>query len=119
MTISAAIDQLSKPAAPRDHTRARLHREAKLGADVVAELRNTSLDSAREQDELVFLNRGAREGELTETVRDLVACAVRGEKVSAVDYTASGAAYRREPIGAAGTDELARKDARSGRSPAF
>ena len=61
----------------------------------------------------MFLNRGAREGELTETVRDLVACAVRGEKVSAVDYTASGAAYRREPIGAAGTDELARKDARS------
>jgi hypothetical protein len=77
-----------------------IFRASKLGEDTIAKLKGTSLDSAREQDELVFLNRGASEGELTEPVRDLVACAVRGEKFSAIEYTKSGAASRREKVSA-------------------
>jgi hypothetical protein len=85
---------------PRNLTGSKIHREMELGADTVAALDGTTLASAREQDELVFLNRGASEGELTESVRDLVACAARGEKVSAIEYTKSGAAFRREKVSA-------------------
>jgi hypothetical protein len=72
----------------RSKIRAR-HRIMILGADVVASLEGTSLDSAKEQDELAFfLNRGAPRGELTDEVRMLVDAAKAGEKVSAVAYTA-------------------------------
>jgi hypothetical protein len=46
-----------------------MHRAAKLGDDVVAKLKGTTLDNAREMDALVMLNRGAPEGEHTETVK--------------------------------------------------
>jgi hypothetical protein len=49
---------------PRNRARSQIYRAAKLGAEVVARLEGTSLDNARELDELVYLNRGASEGEL-------------------------------------------------------
>jgi hypothetical protein len=98
--VEARIDTMGR----RQPRSAQIYREAKLGAEVVVRLEGTSLDNARELDELVVLNRGASEGELTEPVRDLVASAVRGEKVSAIEYTKSGAAYRRDPV--AGTGEV-------------
>ena len=83
---------------------AKIFREMKLGADTVAALEGTTLASAREQDELVFLNRGAREGEHTEPVRDLVARAVRGEKVSAIKHTKTGRAFRGEKVSASNSE---------------
>ena len=74
---------------PRNHTRANLYRSMKLGADAVEKLKGTSLDRAREMDELVILNRGAPEGGHTEAVKQLVAAAA-GKAVSAVAYTKSG-----------------------------
>jgi hypothetical protein len=85
----------------------------KLGADTVAALEGTTLASAREQDELVFLNRGASEGELTEPVRDLVARAVRGEMVSAIEFRKSGAAFRREKVSACNVPQ--QREAAAGR----
>ena len=101
-----------KQPAKRNPTRARLHREAKLGPEVVGKLEGTSLASAREQDELIVLNRGAAEGEHTEIVQDLVARAVKGEGVSAVSCAKTGAAFRRDDIGANSSGEIARKLAR-------
>ena len=57
------------------------------------------LDNAREKDELIRLNRGAPEGGHTPEVKRLVAAAKAGKAVSAVAYTKSGAAFRREDIG--------------------
>jgi hypothetical protein len=96
----------------RNPTRGRLHREAKLGPEVVGKLEGTSLASAREQDELIVLNRGAAEGEHTEIVQDLVARAVKGEGVSAVSCAKTGAAFRHDDIGANSSGEIARKLAR-------
>jgi len=92
--------------------RPQLYREAKLGADTVAKIQGTSLDSAAEMDELVILNRGAPKGELTKPVTQLVAAAAAGQKVSAVEYTKSGAAFRREDVGvhSAGEAERLRAD---------
>ena len=95
--IKQTIDT-AKGRQPRNFEHAKIFREMKLGKATIDKLEGTTLASAREQDELVFLNRGASEGELTEPVRDLVACAVRGEKVSAIEYRKSGAAYRREKV---------------------
>ena len=74
---------------PRTYTagRAMNHRRMKLGDEVIDKIKDTSLDRADEMDELVRLNRGAAEGELTEDVRSLVARAVAGEDVSAIAYT--------------------------------
>jgi Protein of unknown function (DUF3102) len=74
------------------------HRRMKLGDDVVDKLLNTSLDHADELDELVMLNRGARKGELTKPVQQLVDAATAGKAVSAICYTKSGAALRREDV---------------------
>ena len=63
-------------------------REMKLGEDVVAKIRGTSLDKARELDELIMLNRGAPQGKLTPVVAKLVADAAAGKNVSAVATTA-------------------------------
>lgn len=71
----------------RNMNSAMIHRRMKLGDEIVDSIKGTSLDSAPEMDELVMLNRGAPEGELTEIVQDLVARAVRGEDVSAIAET--------------------------------
>ena len=55
---------------------AAIFRTEKLGAATVAALEGTTLASAREQDELVFLNRGAASGELTDIVKEFVEAAV-------------------------------------------
>jgi ParB-like nuclease domain len=87
------------------------YRAMKLGDDVMAKIKGTSLDSAAEMDELIILNRGAPEGRHTRAVEHLVAAAAAGKKVSAVAYTKSGAAFRREDIGADSTaDEVAELD---------
>ena len=62
---------------------------------------------------MVFLNRGASEGELTEPMRDLVTCAVRGEKVSAIEYRKRGAAFRREKVSASNAPQ--QREAAAGR----
>jgi hypothetical protein len=72
----------------RNMNRAMIHRRMKLGDEIIDSIKGTSLDSAPEMDELVMLNRGAPEGELTEIVQDLVARAVSGEDVSAIALTA-------------------------------
>jgi hypothetical protein len=69
--------------------RADLHRRAKLGDAMVEALKDTSLARSEELDELVFLNRGAAQGEHTEIVKQLVADAVAGKMVSARAYSAA------------------------------
>jgi hypothetical protein len=91
----------------------RIYREQKLGEATIASLKDTSLDNAREQDELVFLNRGAAEGEHTPIVERLVADAVAGKDVSAIKCTQTGAAFRRDDIGANSTSEIERLCARN------
>jgi DNA-binding Lrp family transcriptional regulator len=101
-TVSTSVDTKGRhqPAKrTRNNERPKLYREMKLGTDVMAKIKGTSLDSAAEMDELINLNRGAPEGEQTEIVQRLIAKAVAGEQVSAVEYTNSGAAFRREGIG--------------------
>jgi hypothetical protein len=78
--------QMSRPRT-RKPGRAMLHRRMKLGDEVVDKLKGTSLDSAAELDELVMLNRGAPEGELTEIVARLVDEATAGKDVSAIAET--------------------------------
>jgi len=73
----------------RNMNRAAIYRSLKLGEDLVESLKGTSLDSAAELDELVVLNRGAAQGELTDIVQHLTAEAVAGKNVSALAYTAS------------------------------
>jgi hypothetical protein len=99
---------------PRNHTRANLYRSMKLGADAVEKLKGTSLDNAREMDELVFLNRGAPKGGHTEIVKRFVADAAAGKEVSAIKYTKSGAAFRRDDIGADSSGKADRLRARVG-----
>jgi Protein of unknown function (DUF3102) len=96
----------------KGRTRATIHRRMKLGDDVVDKLKGTSLDNAREMDELVRLNSGAAEGGHTGIVKQLVAAAASGKAVSAVVYTKSGAAFRRDDIGPDSSGEIARRDAR-------
>jgi hypothetical protein len=76
--------QVHKPRKPRNPAREKLHREMKLSPDVVEKIKGTSLDSAREQDALIRLDRGASEGGHTEDVKKLVEAAVAGKPVSAV-----------------------------------
>jgi hypothetical protein len=80
---------------------------------VVEKLKGTSLDSAAEMRELVFLNRGAPEGGHTPEVTQLVAAAAAGADVSAIAYTKSGAAFRREDVGPASPTEIERIRARN------
>jgi hypothetical protein len=65
-----------------------INRKMKLGEDNIRKLPGTSLSSAKEQDELVVLNRGAPPGELTDEVRILIERAVAGEAVSALARSA-------------------------------
>lgn len=65
-----------------------IHREMKLGEALMAKIRGTSLDSAAEMDELIMLNRGAPQGEMTPTVKQLVEDAAVGKEVSAIAETA-------------------------------
>jgi DNA-binding Lrp family transcriptional regulator len=100
-TVTTSIDTKGRAQpAKRNLTLPNLHREAKLGADIVNKLKGTSLDNAREQDELIVLNRGAPNGELTDIVKQLTDDAVAGKPVSAIEYTKSGVAFRRDDIGA-------------------
>jgi hypothetical protein len=64
--------------------RAQLFRTMKLGEEAMNRIKDTSLDSSDELDELVILNRGAPDGTLTEVVTRLIDAAARGEAVSAV-----------------------------------
>src|SRR5262249_8398461 len=82
----------SSRSSTRNMTRAMNLRRMKLGDAVVDKLAGTSLDSAIEMDELIMLNRGAPEGELTDIVKKLVADAVAGKDVSAVAESAAGVA---------------------------
>jgi hypothetical protein len=84
----AAAKGCKQPAA-KNRVRPAIHREMKLGADTIAKLRGTTLDNAREQDELVVLNRGAAQGELTPVVAKLVADATAGKAVSAITTAAN------------------------------
>jgi hypothetical protein len=59
-------------------------------------------------DELIVLNRGAEPGELTPSVMQLIEAAAAGQRVSAVKYTKSGAAYRREDVVPDSGGEIAR-----------
>ncbi|MBR0879669.1 hypothetical protein ACVMGC_001074 [Bradyrhizobium barranii subsp. barranii] len=74
----------SKRPITRNRTRNMNWRIMKLGQKVVDRIKGTSLDSQREMDELVMLNRGVPEGELTEVVERLVDDAAAGKPVSAV-----------------------------------
>jgi hypothetical protein len=70
----------------RNFARANIYRRMKLGDDTVDALKETSLDNAREQDALIFLNRGAPEGEHTPIVKCLIADAEAGKAVSALQF---------------------------------
>lgn len=96
-TVTKLNEWRPKPAAPEKEppparkkrslnpgSRATLLRTLKLGEKAMKKIRGTSLDSAEELDELVVLNRGAAEGELTPVVRQLVEDAAAGKEVSAV-----------------------------------
>jgi hypothetical protein len=74
---------------PRTRSKTRsINRSKKLGEELVASLQGTSLGTAKEQDELLVLNRGAESGELTDDVRRLVEDAKAGKAVSAIAYAA-------------------------------
>jgi hypothetical protein len=110
-TVDTRVDKkgVKQPAKrTRNTERPKHYREMKLGADVVAKIKGTSLDSAQEMDELIVLNRGAPEGGQTEIVKRLVADAVTGKQISAVEYTKTGAAFRREDIGPDSAGEIER-----------
>jgi hypothetical protein len=62
----------------------RLFRTMKLGEEVMGKIKGTSLDNADEMDELVVLNRGAEQGELTDVAKQLIERAAAGEHVSAI-----------------------------------
>lgn len=64
--------------------RAAIFRAMKLGDEVMAKIRGTSLDSAAEMDELIMLNRGAPEGDHTAIVKRIVEDAAAGKEVSAI-----------------------------------
>jgi Protein of unknown function (DUF3102) len=113
-TINAAKGRQPPAKRMRNHTRARLYRALKLGDEVMAKIKGTSLDNAREMDELVFLNRGAPKGGHTEIVKRFVADAAAGKEVSAIKYTKSGAAFRRDDIGADSSGKADRLRARVG-----
>jgi hypothetical protein len=76
--------QPARKRSSRNMVRYPLIRAMKLGDATIDKLAGTSLDSAREIDALIYLNRGAPEGEHTPAVKRLVATAVAGQKVSAV-----------------------------------
>jgi len=102
-----------KPPAERTDLPA-VYRADKLGAATIDKLKGTSLASAREQDKLVLLNRGAEEGELKPIVRQLVADASAGKNVSAIAvYMNYGAPLPRDDdddTGANSTGKIAQKD---------
>jgi hypothetical protein len=83
----AAAAEIETVVAPHGKPRRKSHmifREMKLGIDTVDKIRSTPLGKAREMDELIFLNRGAKPGELTPIVAKLVAEAEAGKDVSAL-----------------------------------
>jgi hypothetical protein len=84
--------------ARKPSSRAMRHRRTKLGDDVVDKLLETPLGRADELDALIMLNRGAPKGELTKPVQQLFDAATAGEAVSAITYTKSGGALRREDV---------------------
>jgi hypothetical protein len=69
---------------PRAKGRDQLFRTMKLGEEVMTKIKGTSLDNSDEMDELVVLNRGAPQGELTDVVKRLAERAAAGEHVSAI-----------------------------------
>jgi hypothetical protein len=75
-----------KQYAPR--SRAMIHFTLKLGEQTIAKIRGTSLDSAKEMEELLMLNRGAEEGTLNPIVQQLVDDAAAGKEVSALAVSA-------------------------------
>jgi hypothetical protein len=95
----------SKTRKPPNRVRATIYREGKLGEETVAKLDGTSLGSAREMDELVILNRAAPEGEHTEIVKQLVADAVAGKAVSAIEYSKNEALKSRDDIAPANASD--------------
>jgi hypothetical protein len=84
--IRTANKRIGKARKPPNYERARIFREMKLGPGTMEKIKGTSLDNARELDELLFLNRGATEGENTPIVKQLVDAAARGETVSALAH---------------------------------
>jgi DNA-binding Lrp family transcriptional regulator len=83
-TVTTSIDTKGRKQPSRRNRIPSLHRAAKLGEETVAKIKGTSLNNAREMDELVVLNRGAAKGELTPIVKRLVEDAAAGKDVSAI-----------------------------------
>jgi len=86
--------------------RAELLRAAKLGEVTVKRIKGTSLDSAKEMDELVVLNRGAAPGELTPQVKQLVAAAEAGQEVSALSLASKSGARSKPALVATWTKRM-------------
>jgi hypothetical protein len=97
--------QSARKRSPRNMRRLGIIRAEKLGPDVIAKIKGTSLGRADEQNALIELNRGALEGENTDIVKKFAAAAAAGEQLSAVKYIKIGAAFRGEDIGAGRTSE--------------
>jgi hypothetical protein len=70
---------------PPNRVRPMIYRRMELDDVTVDALKGTSLDSAAEMDALVFLNRGAQPGNHTDVVAQLVADAIAGKVVSAIE----------------------------------
>jgi hypothetical protein len=100
--------QPARKRSPRNMVRNGLIRATKLGPDVMAKIEGTSLDSAAEQNALIDLDRGVPEGEHTDIVKKFAAAAAAGKQLSAVKYIETGAALRREDIGADSMSEADR-----------
>jgi hypothetical protein len=83
-------------------------RAMKLGDDVMAAIKGTSLDSAPEMDELIIANRGAKPDQLTDLVKCLVRAAAAGKHVSAIAVTKYGLPPPCEDIGANSHSEAER-----------
>ncbi len=66
------------------HSRATLLRSMKLGDKAMKKIKGTSLDNAKELDELIVLNRGMEDGVLTPIVKKLIDDAAAGKEVSAL-----------------------------------
>jgi hypothetical protein len=75
---------------PPNPERAKIYREMKLGTKIMAKIAGTSLDSPRELDALIYLNRGAPTDGHTSEINQLVAQAVAGRRVSAVEWKKNG-----------------------------
>jgi Protein of unknown function (DUF3102) len=83
---------------PRNMALAPIYRAEMLGEAVMAKIEGTTLDTARELDALIYLNRGASAGEHTPEVERLVEDACAGKNVSAIEFKKNGGSPPRDDI---------------------